>query len=159
MNNHRTRGFSLIEVLVTLTILGLLATLALPLSEITVKREKERLLRRALNELRDGIDAYKRAADQGRIARNVDESGYPPTLDVLIAGVPDLRSPRGEKLHFMRRIPRDPFAPEADVPAARTWGLRSYASPASAPREGADVFDVYSFAPERGLNGVPYAQW
>lgn len=152
-------GFSLVELLVTLAILGVLAGLAMPLAELTYKREQERLLRRALNEIRDAIDAYKRAVDEGRIVRSADQSGYPPSLETLVEGVPDARSTSGGRLVFLRRVPRDPFAPAVELPPARTWGIRSHASTAWSPREGTDVYDVHSLAPGRGLNGVPYREW
>lgn len=154
----KNRGFTLIELLITVAIVGLLATIALPLAELSVQRSKEQELRHALRELREAIDTYKRATDDGWIARPLDKSGYPPTLQVLVEGVPDLRSPGGEKLYFLRRIPRDPFADSSEAPEA-TWGVRSYASPHDSPRGGADVFDVYSLNAGTGLNGIQYKDW
>jgi general secretion pathway protein G len=145
------RGFTLIEMLVTLALVALLASLALPLSEVSVQRAKETELRQALRALRGAIDAYKQAADENRVARKAVESGYPPTLEVLVEGVRDAKDPKGAKLYFLRRIPKDPFAPD--------WGLRSYASPPEDPSAGKDVFDVYSLAEGVGLNGVPYREW
>lgn len=145
------RGFTLIEVLVTLAIVALLASLALPLSELSVQRAKERELRHALRELRGAIDAYKDAADANRVERKADASGYPPTLEVLVEGVRDVKDPKGAKIYFLRRMPRDPFGED--------WGLRSYASPPDDPEPGKDVFDVYSQSEGVGLNGVPYREW
>lgn len=145
------RGFTLIEVLVTLAIVALLATLALPLSELSVQRAKERELRHALRTLRGAIDAYKDAADANRVERKADASGYPPTLEVLVEGVRAAKDPKGGKIYFLRRMPRDPFG--------ENWGLRSYESPPDEPREGKDVFDVYSRSEGVGLNGVPYREW
>lgn len=153
------RGFTLIELLVTVAIVALLASIALPLSELAVQRGKEQELRRALREIREAIDAYKRHADEGRIKRAADESGYPPTLAALVEGVADLRSPTGNKIFFLRRLPHDPFAPDPAVRADRTWGLRSYDSPHDAPRPGRDVFDVHSLVEGAGLNGIPYKDW
>lgn len=153
------RGFTLIEMLVTLAILALLASLALPLGELSVQRAKERELRAALRTLRGAIDDYKDAADANRIERKADQSGYPPTLDVLVEGVRDIKDPKAGKIYFLRRIPRDPFAREAEAAPAETWGLRSYASPPDDPREGEDVFDVYSLSEGVGINGVPYREW
>ena len=150
----RARGFSLIELLVVMTILGVLAAAVLPLAEVGVQRERERELKRSLWEIRDAIDAYKRALDLA--GSNPGDSHYPPTLDVLASGVPDVKT--GRTLYFLRRIPRDPFAP-ADVPAAKTWGLRSYQSSADKPESGADVYDVYSRSDRIGLNGVPLRDW
>ncbi|HEY4373032.1 MAG TPA: type II secretion system protein [Burkholderiales bacterium] len=152
------RGFTLIEVLITLTILGILASALMPLLELDARRNREDELRHGLRELRVAIDAYKHAADTGDIAKPADSTGYPPSLDVLAAGVPLLNSPNGARVYFIRRLPRDPFA-AGDVPAAATWGTRSYASPPDAPSTGDDVFDVHSLAPGDGLNGVPYKQW
>lgn len=151
-------GFSLIEVIITVAIIGLLASVAAPLADTVLRRSKEQDLRQALMSLRNAIDAYKDAADGGRIQRSADESGYPPTLTVLVDGVTDTRSPSGAKLYFLRRIPRDPFADPA-VPAEQTWGQRSYASPPDNPQPGRDVFDVYSLADGSGMNGIPYREW
>jgi general secretion pathway protein G len=148
----KVRGFTLIELMITLTILALLASVALPLAEVAVQRNKEKDLRHALREIREAIDAYKHAADDGRIERLADASGYPPTLAALAEGVPDKRKTDGSKLYFLRRVPADPLGGE-------DWGLRSYASPAGEPQPGKDVYDVYSRSEDTGLNGVPYKQW
>ncbi|HYD78903.1 MAG TPA: type II secretion system protein [Paucimonas sp.] len=155
----RTAGFSLIELLVSAAILGLLATVAMPLAEVTVRRQKEHDLRLALRDIRQAIDAYKAAAASGKIALATGESGYPPTLTDLVAGVKNASDPEGPKLYFLRRVPRDPFNADAKVAAVDSWGLRSFASPADKPAEGDDVYDVYSLSPETGLNGVPYSEW
>jgi general secretion pathway protein G len=131
-----SRGFTLIELLITVVIVSLLASIALPLSELSVQRGKEQELRRSLRIIRDALDAYKRASDEGRIVRAADQSGYPPTLAVLVAGVPDARSPGGTKIYFLRRIPRDPFSTDSTVLPERTWGLRAYDSPTQDPRPG-----------------------
>lgn len=153
------RGFTLIELLVTVTIVSLLATMAMPVAELAVRRAKEQELRTALREIRGALDAYKRASDEGRIARSAISSGFPPTLEVLAEGAEDARSADKRRIHFLRRVPRDPFAIDAELPAARTWGLRSYDSPPDEPREGRDVFDVHSLAAGNGLNGRPYREW
>jgi general secretion pathway protein G len=156
---RRATGFTLIELLITVAIVALLASIALPLSELSVQRGKEQELSRALREIRDAIDAYKRHADEGRIKRSADASGYPPTLSALVEGVVDLKSPTQAKLRYLRRIPRDPFSSDAETPAEQTWGLRSYESPPDEPRPGKDVFDVYSLNPGSGLNGIAYKDW
>jgi general secretion pathway protein G len=152
-------GFTFIELVITVAIVGLLASLALPLSEVAVQRSKEQELRTNLREIRDAIDAYKQAVDDQRIARNAGETGYPKTLDVLVQGVNDAKSPKPAKIYFLRRVPRDPFSTDPDKPAAETWGKRSYASPPDEPRDGDDVYDVYSLSTGTGLNGVPHRQW
>lgn len=159
MAKTHAAGFTLIELLVTVAIVALLASVALPLSEVAVQRTKEQELNRSLREIREAIDAYKRYVDEGRIKRAADASGYPPDLAVLVEGVQDARSPTPSRIRLLRRIPRDPFHKDADTPPEKTWGLRSYESPHDDPRPGKDVFDVYSLAPGTGLNGIPYKDW
>lgn len=152
-------GFTLIEVLVTLAIVALLAAMAMPLAELTVKRSHEQDLRRSLREIRTAIDAYKQAVDEGRITKIMGATGYPKTLEVLVEGVEDVKSPNKARIYFLRRIPRDPFATDASLDAAATWGKRSYASPPDEPKEGDDVYDVYSLQEGVGINGIPYREW
>ena len=153
------RGFTLIELVITLAIVALLASIALPMADLATQRTREQELRRALRDIRDGIDAYKQASDEGRIVKKPGESGYPHKLEELVDGVEDLKNPRRDKLYFMRRIPRDPFAAEPQATAVETWGKRSYASPPDEPKEGDDVFDVYTRAEGKGINGRPYREW
>jgi general secretion pathway protein G len=152
-------GFTLIELLVTLAILALLGTLVLPVAEVTVQRRDEQELRRALREIRAGLDAYKKAGDEGRVSKAADASGYPERLELLVEGVPDLRSPKQARIYFLRRLPRDPFNPDPELADAATWGKRSYASEPDEPKEGDDVYDVYSTSQRIGLNGIPYNRW
>lgn len=156
---RRPLGFTLIEMLVTVTIVGLLSTIAFPLLELTARRSHEQELREALRQIRTAIDNYKQGVDEGRIVEETKGSGYPPSLDVLVSGVVDAKSPsKAEKIYFLRRVPADPFAAEG-TGANSGWGLRSYASPPSSPQAGADVFDVYSRSEGIGLNGVAYREW
>ena len=146
------KGFTLVELVITVAIVALLASVALPLAEVTVQRNKEKDLRHALREIRGAIDAYKKAADEGAIERKADESGYPPTLASLVDGVADKRKTDGTKIYFLRRVPADPLSGE-------DWGLRSYASSPTEPQAGKDVFDVYSKSDQKGLDGRPYREW
>lgn len=152
------RGFTLIEMIVVVMIVGILASAAMPLASLHKRRAQEAELKQALRTLRMAIDEHKRAWDAGRIEKKADASGYPPNLETLVQGVPDIGSPKGQRIYFLRRLPRDPFA-DPSATAAQTWALRSYASPPDAPTPGADVFDVASRAPGVGLDGVPYRQW
>ncbi|MFW0758054.1 type II secretion system protein [Pseudomonas sp. H11T01] len=153
-----SQGFTLIEVVVTLALIGLLAGIAAPLTETVVRRGKEQELKTALYQIRDAIDAYKRASDAGYIEKSVTSNGFPPSLQVLVDGVRDMRSAKGAKFYFLRRLPRDPFV-TAKHNDRDAWGLRSYDSSAQSPHEGEDVFDVYSRAPGKGLNGIAYKEW
>ena len=155
----RQTGFTLIELMATVVIIALLATMVLPVAEITIQRQREQDLRAALRQIREAIDAYKLASDEGRIPRAADESGYPPRLEVLANGVVDPKTPDKRRIYFMRRLPRDPLATDPKLDAAATWGKRSYVSPPDNPSEGDDVFDVYSLSTGTGLNGIPYRQW
>ncbi|BFG79479.1 type II secretion system protein [Paraburkholderia terrae] len=152
-------GFTLIELLVTLAILGVLACMTVPVAQVMRQREREQELRVALHEIRNAIDAYKSASKEGRIAKEAGATGYPTGLDVLVDGVKDQTDPKGHKLYFLRRIPRDPMNPDAQPGDAATWGKRAYASEADDPQEGDDVYDVYSTSTGIGLNGIAYRKW
>jgi general secretion pathway protein G len=149
----KQRGFTLIELLITVAIVAILASAARPLSELNVKRAKELELRRALREIRDGLDAYRQASEDGRIERRVGDAGFPRRLEDLVEGVDDRRAPNKQRIYFLRRIPRDPMTPDGQ------WGLRSYQSPPDSPAPGDDVFDVYTLSNGVGINGRPYREW
>lgn len=156
---HASSGFSLMELVVTLALLGVLALMVQPLAEATVQRQQEQALREALREIRTAIDRYRQASEQGLIKRKVGDSGYPPDLETLVVGVVNQTSAGGERLIFLRRVPRDPFNPDGRLSPTASWGLRSSTSPPDAPSPGSDVFDVVSNAKGVGLNGVPYSEW
>ncbi|SDH37128.1 MULTISPECIES: type II secretion system protein [unclassified Duganella] len=155
----RARGFTLIELLVTLAILGLLSALVIPTAQVVVQRRQEQDLRVSLREIRHALDGYKKAYDDNRITKTLAASGYPKNLEVLVEGVPDLQNPKHARIYFLRRVPRDPFNGDATLSDAQTWGKRSYASEPDQPREGEDVYDVFSLSEKTGLNGIPYKKW
>lgn len=155
--HRRGRGFTLIELLVVMAVMGILTMAVFPLAEMSVQRDREHELKRALWELRDAIDAYKNAVAAGQLPRAANGSAYPPSLQALVQGLPNAKLP-GQTLYFLRRIPRDPFAPET-LPAEATWALRSYQSPPDHPAPGDDVYDVASRSERVGMNGVPLKLW
>lgn len=154
----RTRGFTIIELLITVVIVSILACAVFPMAELTIKRNKEQELRRQLREIREAIDSYKKAYDDGKIARRAGESGYPPSLQVLVEGVPDASSNAGRRLFFLRKLPVNPCA-QKDLPAVEGWGKRSYASSGDNPKEGADIFDIFPNCSGNAMNGTPYREW
>lgn len=158
-HSRRNAGFSLIELLAASVIVGLLASVAVPFMETTLKRQKEQALRIALRDIRNAIDAYKQATVDGRIKVEDGRTGYPASLQELTGGIEDAKDPKRPRLIFLRRIPRDPFYADNRTASASTWGLRSYASSSEQPQAGEDVFDVYSMSDRTGLNGVPYKEW
>ncbi len=157
-DRRRGAGFTLIEMVVVVAIVGILAAAAQPMLALAVRRQKEFELHHALRSLRGAIDAYHQAVIDGKIAvKPEDGDGYPASLEMLVDGVPNAPV-KDRKIYFLRSLPRDPFA-DPSTPPAQTWGLRSYDSPADAPRSGRDVFDVYSLAAGAGLDGQPYRTW
>lgn len=151
---NRRRGFTLLELVVTATVLLILASVTIPLVRNGIKREKEIELRRDLREMRTAIDQYKRDAEQQKIKAPAPEDNfYPESLEMLVEGVPATGSIH-RKVRFLRRIPVDPFTGKAE------WGLRnSNDDPNSTSWGGGHVYDVYSLAPGKGMNGIPYSQW
>ena len=153
MKTFGRRGFTLIELIVSIFIISILVGLALPLAKNSIKREKEFELRSALREMRTAIDKYKDASDRGFIQMKVDTDGYPETLQVLVEGV-QMVGQVDKKLKFLRRIPRDPMTDKAD------WGLRSYQDdPKSTSWGGQDVFDVYTKSEGTAFDGTKYKEW
>lgn len=151
-------GFTFVELMVTLAILGILASASYPMAKLAVQRNKEHELKEGLRQIRQAIDLYKQASDEGKISRSTIDSGYPATLGSLISGVENARDPNHQKIYFLSRLPRDPFA-DTSLKPGETWGKRSYKSPPEQPEEGEDVFDVYSKAAGVGINGIPYSEW
>ena len=160
--NQRTngeRGFTLVEMVMTVAIVGVLASAAMPLASLVSQRSKEQELRQSLLQIREAIDAHRRDFDAGRIAKGTTDSGYPKSLKDLTEGVVDQTSQKKKRVVYLRRLPRDPLHVDPSVSAAETWGLRSYDSPPEEPSPGNDVYDVYSLNKGVGLNGIPYSKW
>lgn len=156
---RKITGFTLIELLVALVLLALLVTSAAPMMQLSAKRNKEQELKKALWQIRDAIDAYKQASDDGLIQKAADETGYPNSLKLLVIGVENIQDPKKKKIFFMRNIPRDPFATDDTIQADETWAKRSYSSSFEAPEEGDDVYDIHSLSSEVGINQQPYSEW
>lgn len=151
------RGYSFVELLIVVLLLSILAGAAMPLVRVSVRRQKEAELRHALREVRTAIDRFKDASDRGLIGgtnRRLGSEGYPPDLKTLVEGVAVTGDASGRKLKFLRRVPVDPIMNSTD------WGLRSYQdAPDSMSWGGQNVYDIYSKASGRGLDGIPYRQW
>lgn len=157
------RGFTLVEMMVVLAIVGLLVAAAVPIHELALRRAQESALRDALRTLRGAIDEHRRAVEARRIAPGRDGSPYPANLAVLVEGAPLVDEnlqplPSGQKLYLLRRMPRDPLADPA-LPAAQTWALRASTSPPGNPQPGADVFDVASRSDTVAIDGTRHADW
>src|SRR6202167_1482262 len=144
------RGLTLIELIVTVAILSILASAAVPVTMFTVKREREHELRRDLWQMRDAIDHYKDAADMHAFQTKVDSQNYPPDLETLVKGV----DVQGKKVRFLRKIPTDPMTGTTE------WGLRSMQDdPDSDSWGGQSVFDVYTKSQGEALDGSKYKDW
>jgi len=150
-------GYTFVELLVVTTIVLILASAVQPLARVTIQRQKEVELHRILREMRDAIDRFKDAADQGMIPTTelkANSEGYPPDLDTLVDGVSVANDASGRKLKFLRRIPIDPMTGEAE------WGKRAYQDkPDTTSWGGQNVFDVYSLSGGTGLDGTKYRDW
>lgn len=143
-------GLTLVELIVTVAILAIIATAAVPVARFQVKRQKERELHYDLWQMRSAIDAYKDAADRGAFQIKLDSFGYPPDLQTLVNGV----DVHGKKVRFLRKVPVDPMTNSTD------WGLRSMQDePDSDSWGGQNVFDVYSKSDGTALNGTKYKDW
>jgi general secretion pathway protein G len=154
------RGFTLIELVITVAIIGILASLAMPMAELAHQRSREAELQRVLIEVREAIDAWHRAAEDGRIVHSARSSGYPASLQALVDGERDASDPNGKaRLYFLRKVPRDPMATDPALDDDATWAKREYASSADDPRAGEDVYDIHSRSEATGINGVPYRKW
>lgn len=146
-------AYSVVELIVAFTILSILVAAALPLARVSIKRQREIELRRALREMRDAIDRYKIASDQNLIEKKLDTEGYPPDLQTMVDGVSMLNTV-DKKLKFLRRIPKDPMTGTTE------WGLRSYQDdPESTSWGGQNVFDVYTKSTDVALDGTKYSDW
>lgn len=150
----RSGGLTMVEVLIVIAVLLILAGAVAPIAKVSIKRQKELELRRALRTMREAIDLYKRYSDQGMIEKEgVDSEGYPPELEILVEGVPLVGSAQ-EKMKFLRRIPVDPFTKEAE------WGLRSYQDDFDSKSWGRqNVYDVYTLHQGTALDGTQYEDW
>jgi general secretion pathway protein G len=153
MIRFRSRGFTLIELMISIFIISILVGLAVPLAKNSIKREREFELRAALREIRVAIDKYKDASDRGLIMVKIDTEGYPETLDVLVDGV-QLVGQVDKKLKLLRRIPRDPMTNTTQ------WGLRGVQDdPKMNSWGGKNVFDVFTKSEGTGLDGTKYKDW
>jgi general secretion pathway protein G len=147
---RRNRGFTLLELIVAMTILMILTAAATPVVRITIQRGKERELRRDLWQMRDAIDRYKDAADRGAFQTKIDSQGYPPDLDTLVKGV----DANGKKMRFLRQVPTDPMTGKQE------WGQRAIQDDPDADSwGGGNVFDIYSKSESTGLDGTKYKTW
>jgi general secretion pathway protein G len=148
-----SKGLTLIEILITIVIIGILASIVMPLSRMTVKRTKEVELRRNLRVIRDALDEYKRYATEKKISVEVDSTGYPKKLEDLVEGV-ELIGQQGKKKKFLRRVLIDPITNSTE------WGMRCYEDePDAISWCGKDVFDVFSKSEDTALDKTKYKEW
>jgi general secretion pathway protein G len=144
------RGFTLIELIIATMIMLILSTMAIPLARVTIKRQRERDLRRALWDMRDAIDRYKDAADRNAFQTKVGSDGYPPDMDTLVKG----ENVQNKKVRFLRSIPTDPMT------GSKEWGMRSTQDDVDSDSWGGqNVFDVYTKSNDTALDGTKYKDW
>lgn len=165
ISDRQSGGFTLIELVVCLALVGLLALVAWPAAEVSTQRARELELRRSLREIREALDAWKTASEDGRIATAADASGWPPSLQALVEGVPNARDGGRSRVVFLRSLPRDPFA-HTDQPAHLSWRVRASdarefprAADGDSSRSARDVFDVRSRSERVALDGTRLSEW
>lgn len=155
----RNKGFTLVELMVTITLIGILASVLVPITQVTRQRVQEEELKLALKEIRKAIDDYKQAGDDGRIARSADTTGYPKTLSELVEGVIDIQDSKGKKIFFLRKIPIDPMYMGPKIKPEKMWNIRSYQNDLNNFHYDGDVYDIHSSSTKVGLNGTAYKDW
>jgi len=153
------RGFTLIEMMISLALLATLASAAIPIYQRQEQQRNEEELRVALRDIRSAIDLYGQLVEEGIIEKDADMSNWPASLDLLVDGVVNKKSPNKEKIYLLRRIPRDPFCDCDGRKNTETWRVRASTQAPGETTGGKDVWDVSSTSSQPGLNGIPYAQW
>lgn len=153
------RGFTLIEMMVSLALLATLASAAIPIYQRQEQQRNEEELRVALRDIRTAIDRYGQLVEEGVIEKDTDMTNWPASLDLLVDGVVNKKSPNKEKIYLLRRIPRDPFCDCDGRKNTETWRVRASTQAPGETTGGKDVWDVSSTSSQPGLNGIPYAQW
>lgn len=153
------RGFTLIEMMVSLTLLATLASAAIPIYQRQEQQRNEEELRVALREIRSAIDRFAQLSEEGMIEKDAEMSDWPTSLNQLVEGVENKKSPKREKIYLLRRIPRDPFCDCDGRANSETWRVRSSTQEPGETTGGKDVWDVSSTSSQPGLNGIPYAEW
>jgi general secretion pathway protein G len=148
-------GMTLLELIISCSILLILSSAALPVARYSIVRQREAELHRDLREMRGAIDRYKDLADRNLIRVEVGSEGYPPDLDTLVKGVAlGGAGATGKNMRFLRRVPVDPMTGHPD------WGMRSVQDdPDSQSWGGKNVFDVYSKSTGTALDGTKYSDW
>ncbi|MES2948832.1 MAG: type II secretion system protein [Pseudomonadota bacterium] len=158
---HKAMGFTLVELLVTLALVGIAASVVLPLASVIETRAKEAELRRSLRTIRQALDNYKTAVDAGVIDKQTEASGFPASLEELVTGVPRSTAMgfSATPMIFLRSVPRDPFAEDKETAATSTWNIRSYGAKPGDFSGGKDVFDVSSKSEKTAMDGSFYSNW